>query len=292
MKKWRKLAVCLLALLLTGCGFPTGRYVSVTPHKEQRQSNQLAVISAENYLDLIQALTDMIANGTESATINVSQYPEQAVASGMAVAIRHAMENDPIGAYAVEGIEYELGASAGQPAVAIQIRYRHSRAEIRSIHTIEDMPQAEPLVAAALEDYDSSLVLLVQDYSTRDMGQMVKDLAEKNPQKIMETPQVTVSIYGNGRQRVVELIFTYQTGRDGLRQMLHQVNPVFEAAMLYVSTEVADHQKFSQLYGFLMERFDYKIETSITPAYSLLHHGVGDSRAFAAVYAAMRRQAG
>ena len=41
-----------------------------------------------------------------------------------------------------------------------------------------------------------------------------------------------------------------------------------------------------------MERFDYKVETSITPAYSLLRHGVGDSRAFATVYAAMCRASG
>ena len=41
-----------------------------------------------------------------------------------------------------------------------------------------------------------------------------------------------------------------------------------------------------------MERYDYKLESSITPTYSLLRHGVGDSRAFATVYAAMCRMAG
>jgi transglutaminase-like putative cysteine protease len=41
-----------------------------------------------------------------------------------------------------------------------------------------------------------------------------------------------------------------------------------------------------------MERFDYKIETSNTPAYSLLRYGVGDSKAFATVYSAMCRNAG
>ena len=41
-----------------------------------------------------------------------------------------------------------------------------------------------------------------------------------------------------------------------------------------------------------MERFDYKQETSITPAYSLLRHGTGDSRAFAQIYAAMCRDSG
>ena len=35
----------------------------------------------------------------------------------------------------------------------------------------------------------------------------------------------------------------------------------------------------------------HTLETSITPIYSLLRHGVGDSKAFATVYAAMCRQA-
>ena len=41
-----------------------------------------------------------------------------------------------------------------------------------------------------------------------------------------------------------------------------------------------------------MERFDYTLETSITPSYSLLCHGVGDSEAFASAFAAMCRRAG
>ena len=42
-----------------------------------------------------------------------------------------------------------------------------------------------------------------------------------------------------------------------------------------------------------MERYDeYHIQSSSTPAYSLLLHGVGDDRAFATVYGVMCRQAG
>ena len=36
-----------------------------------------------------------------------------------------------------------------------------------------------------------------------------------------------------------------------------------------------------------MERFDYRLQSSRTPSYSLLCEGVGDSRAFAQIYAAM-----
>ena len=135
-------------------------------------------------------------------------------------------------------------------------------------------------------------MILVDEYEIRDFTQFVQDYAEENPQTVMEIPQVSQSSYGTGRDRVLELIFTYQTSRDSLRRMQTQVQPVFDAATLYVSGEGEDIQKFSQLYGFLMERFEYKVETSITPAYSLLRHGVGDSRAFATVYASMCRSAG
>jgi len=120
----------------------------------------------------------------------------------------------------------------------------------------------------------------------------VQDYAMEYPQKVMEIPVVTSEVYGFGKARVMEVTFSYQTSRDALRLMQSQVKPVFDSAVLYVSGEGAESQKFSQLYAFLMERFDYKVETSITPAYSLLRHGVGDSRAFATVYAAMCRAAG
>ena len=103
-----------------------------------------------------------------------------------------------------------------------------------------------------------------------------------------------VGVYPNDQPgtRIVELRFTYQTSREALRQMQNQVNRVFSSAELYITSDNTDIQKYSQLYSFLMERYDYSLDTSITPAYSLLIHGVGNSEAFASVYAAMCRQAG
>ena len=177
-------------------------------------------------------------------------------------------------------------------AVAVSISYRHGAMEIRTIREVSGSGEAADEIVKALNNFDAGVVLLVDDYVTMDVTQLVRDHAEKHPEAVMETPQVMAAAYGAGSSRVVEVTFTYQTGRDALRQMQSQVKPVFDAASLYVSGDGEDHQKLSQLYAFLMERFDYKIETSITPAYSLLRHGVGDSRAFATVYAAMCRLAG
>lgn len=281
-----------VSLLLGGCTWMDGSYVSVTLHREQRQTNQTDVISASNYLELLEALKGVISEGTEVAAINVANYPEEAVDHGMQRAVQYAMINDPIGAYAVENILYELGTSSGKPAVSVSVTYHHPRSEIQRIRKAESMEQAEQEISQALEGYESALVMHIEGFEKMDFTQFVHDYSDIHPNTVMEVPQVTENVYGTGRDRVVELLFTYQTSRDALRRMQSQVQPVFASASLYVSGDGEDHQKFSQLYAFLMERFDYKVETSITPAYSLLRHGVGDSRAFATIYAAMCRSAG
>ena len=281
-----------VGLLLGGCSWANQSYVSVQPHKEQRQNIQADAIVASDYQELLGALEEMIASGTEVAAIKVPEYPADAIEYGMNRAVRHSMQNDPIGAYAVADIVYELGSSGGVPAVSVSIAYHHNRSEIQRIRKAADTQAAERIVSEVLKGYEPGIVILVEEYEFRDFAQFVQDYAEENPQTVMEIPQVSQSSYGTGRDRVLELIFTYQTSRDSLRRMQTQVQPVFDAASLYVSGEGEDHQKYSQLYGFLMERFDYKFETSITPAYSLLRHGVGDSRAFSTVYAAMCRSAG
>ena len=281
-----------LSLLLSGCAMPGEKYVSVKPHREQRQNAQNEAATAANSLDLIHVLENMIRDGAENGVIYIPDYPAEHVEGGMEVAVGYAMNTYPLGAYAVEEVSYQIGTTGGLPAMAVSIAYRHSDVEIRQIRDIVQMDEAQPLVAAALEGYDPRLVLRVELFFERDFQQMVRDYAETYPETVMEIPQVTVGIYGSGPGRVVELSFAYQNGRDALRSMQSQVKPVFEAAELYVSGSAADRQKYSQLYAFLVERFDYKVETSITPAYSLLQHGVGDSRAFATVYAAMCRRAG
>lgn len=292
MKQKVSLLILVLSLFLSGCSWVNQSYVSVESHKEQRQTMQTDVIMASDYLELLGALEEMIASGTEVAAIKVPEYPADAIEYGMNRAVRHSMQNDPIGSYAVADILYELGSSGGVPAVSVNISYHHNRSEIQRIRNAADTQAAEAIVAEALQGYEPSVVILVEEYEARDFVQFVQDYAEENPQTVMEIPQVSQTDYGTGRDRVLELIFTYQTSRDSLRRMQSQVQPVFDAASLYVSGEGEDHQKFSQLYGFLMERFDYKFETSITPSYSLLRHGVGDCRAFATVYAAMCRSAG
>lgn len=284
--------VLFLSLMLSGCSAISGSYVSITPHQVQYKSPEIEVASASSYSQLRDVMEGIVSAGIESATIQVSDYPSQQVERGMLQACRYIREMFPMGAYNVSDIGYELGTHMGKPAIAVSIQYRHRQSEIQQIHNMEQSTDAESAIGLALATLDAGTVLTGKAGSIPDFTQVVQNYAYMNPQTVMEIPRVTESYYGTGSKRIVELNFAYQTDRDSLRRMQTKVKPVFDSAALYVSGEGSERQKFSQLYAFLMDRFDYKIETSITPAYSLLCHGVGDSRAFATVYAAMCRNAG
>lgn len=280
------------ALLLSGCGWSGRRMVWVSAHRQQQQEIQTEAVCAASYPELRKAMEDIISTGAETATILVPDYPTDFLDIGMERACEYVQEEYPIGAYAVNKLSYEIGTSMGKSAVAVSIGYRHGWAEIQRIRSASSEEEARSIITDALERFDAGVVMLQDEYMMLDCTQLVQDFAREYPQVMMELPQVTQSVYGRGAQRVVELIFTYQTDRESLRRMQAQVKPMFDAAPVYVSEDGEPRQKFAQLYAFLMERFDYKVETSITPTYSLLRHGVGDSRAFATVYAAMCRAAG
>ena len=293
MRKKLTALLVLVCLLLCGCDWMGGSYLSITPHKEQNSSTQSKDRSATNYLELRNAVEEMVDSGTESAVINVAKYRQELLNEGIANAVLYASKRYPIGAWAVNEITYEIGAGGGQPAISVNISYIHGRSEIRKIKETDSMEKAERMIISALEDCSDSVVVLVKDYAATDFIQIVEDYMKENPNTVMEMPQVAVGIYPDaGSSRILEVKFTYETSRESLRQMQQEVRRIFASAQLYVSSDATDAQKFAQLYTFLMERFDYDVQTSITPAYSLLCHGVGDCEAFATAYAAMCRQAG
>ncbi len=288
------LLILMLALGLSGCtGWLDGSYASTIPHQEQTPPAENQIAEVRNYSELHKALGNMIEKGVESAVLSVAGYENARVKSDLNEAVAELRKNNPIAAYAVEKIEYELGTNAGQPAVALAITYSHDRGELLKIKHVANVDEAQKAIAGYLDNCAAATVLYLDNYEAVDFVQIVEDYALRYPQRVMEIPTVTVNVYPEtGTARVVELKYSYQNSREALRNMKDQVSTVFESAVLYVSGDAAEREKFSQLYSFLMERYDYQNGTSITPAYSLLRHGVGDAKAFAVVYAAMCREAG
>lgn len=293
MKKRLFAALICGVCLFSGCSrYYNGSYSSVKPHVQPQTPVTAQTLSASNQQELQEQLEKLISSAKSEGVIYVDSYDQDRVHGDMQQICQRITQEYSIAAYALEGISYELGKSNGQSALSLMIRYAKSPAEILGIRTVSNMDVAADQIRNAMARCDVGLVLRVSDYEQQDYLQIVENYAMDNPQLVMELPQVSWKVYPEeGKDRVLELFFTYQTSRDALRSMQEKVEPFFASAVLYVSGDASHQEKFSQLYSFLMERYDYKYDTSITPAYSLLRHGVGDSRAFAMVYAAMCRQA-
>lgn len=285
----------VLSLLLSGCSFwMNGSYSSVVPHTEPSTPVDVSVTSVANYYQIQTALISMIKSGTESAVFTIKYDSVEQAEEDMKKVIEDICQKNPYAAYAVNNIRFETGTNSGQSAISVKISYLQNRVDVKKIQEVEDVDQVKKLIAQHLEECSAGLVMYFEYWHQTDYAQMVADYALKNPQIVMEAPQVTVNMYPeSGAKQIVELKFTYQTSRESLRTMKSHVALVFSSAQLYVDPSDEPLEQCSQLYTFLMNRYSaYDIQTSITPAYSLLRHGVGDGKAFAMVYAAMSRRIG
>ena len=285
--------VLLLCYLLCGCGFwMAGEHLSVTPHKDQWGATADTMVMVTSYAQLHKALSDTVKNCAEKTIISISSFSNATVDYYVNSAINHVMKSTAVGAYAVENITYEIGTNRGSSVVAFNISYRHSRADVLGMLQANNSDETVIAITNALEQHDARVVIHTENYEPLDYTQLVQVYANDHPDLVVEVPQVSYLVYPErGAERIIELTFGYLTDRDALREMQTRVAEVFTSAELYVKDTTKVKDIYSRLYSFLMERNDYTIETSITPAYSLLQHGVGDSKALANVYAAMCRRA-
>lgn len=293
----KKLCVCalLLAMFLTGCGtWMDGSYHSTVPYTQPGANTADVIISVNSYRQLYQALAGLVEKGAENGLISVAYAPEEDAKAELTRAVEQLLLENPIAAYAVEGVDYEIGINSGRTAFGLDIRYRENKLSVENILKVSGLEQAKEAVTAQLESCAAGVVLYMEHADQLDFAQLVEDHAALYPQRVMEVPEVTVNLYPEeGSKQVVELRFSYQTSRDTLRTMQNQVRPVFDSAALLGQTTGEPREKLAQVYTLLMGRYDsYQTDASITPTYSLLRYGVGDSRAFALVYAALCREAG
>lgn len=292
MKKTVILLILAVMCLLSGCqSWQSGSYYSVKPHAGQyTQDEPMELAQVTSYVEIRNAITDMADDSAASCVMGVDDYQGDLEAD-VAKAIDFATEQDPVGAYVFSKINYRFDRIGNKNVVIVEPVFRRSRTDIDAV--VRYGQAANRKLAEALDAFAPSLTLWIYGYQDTDFRQQVQDYCDENPDKVMEYPAVQVGIYpDSGISRIVELKFTYETSRDTMWTMQGAVETIFSSAEGYVSLTEDEYTKSARLCSFLMELFDYTQEPSVTPAYSLLCQGVGDSRAYANVFAAMCRRAG
>lgn len=294
MKRRWMVAILLVLLTMSGCSdMFSGSYYSAEPHPQDPVLMYETNYEAADIQDLRDIIKEMVEDYQTQAVILVDGYDKDRLDEDLKEAYLDVIELDPLAAYAVQGFVTKVGKAEGKTVVTLSIEYNYDENHLQGVRKVATMDEAIPYIHAALAGLEAGVTVYVDSYEECDLVQVVEGYALANPHLVMEVPQVSVNVYPYaGTARVVEVYFNYRTDRASLKRMKEMVGQIFDSADLYVSDTVPDFQKYLQLWSFLKERFDYRYEASITPAYSLLYHGVGDSRAFAQVYAAMCSQEG
>ena len=294
--KRRVIALMLvLCLMLSGCSsLLSGQMHWEQTHDIPSLPNSNQELTASDYDELIRVLSISIEQGMEQFSISVGRYNRDSLEADVDQAVDVVCRTNPVAAYAVSHVSCQIGASGGETVLVVRVSYLHDQNEIARIQTVSDNTSARDAIAVAMNACESALVLRIEHYEDEDFLLYVEQYAQEFPQYVMEIPQVSMHLYPEtGIDRVLEIRFQYVTGRDALQVMQDQVLTLFHASVNIVSVTENTKNKFTQLYSLLVERFQkYTIETSMTPAYSLLLYGVGDAKAFATIYAAMCREAG
>ena len=294
MKRTAFAVLLACCLLLCGCdSWLDGNYASVTPHTAQQVQLSQGMVTVSTVPESVAFLTDMTEKGKEYAVFALDPANASEILEALDISILYVRNNTPIAAFTVDEISYEVGNMAGVQAVGVTVSYNTNRLTIETMRQAEDGETAMKLITEALGKCEGRIVIQVKSYYYMDFEKYIREYVAQRPDAVMENPQVNIQFYPDtGSLRVMDVRFTYQNDLESLRAMQNYVQPVFAAAEMNVRGEESEHAKFSRLFSFLMERNDYRLGVSNTPAYSLLRHGVGDSVAFARVYAAMCQRAG
>lgn len=305
MKQKRALTALLAALLLlTGCGLVRNSYVTVYEHRDpyaykeepttESETEQVepTLQTASNYYAILSILRGFVSDGIEHGQFLIENYRgdlEQDLQN-----VFHALKTeDPIGAYAIDYIDYFRTWKGSVCVVTVDAVYRRSTSEIEAIRPVRGNERAMAIIRETLDQLGTSVTLQISGYQEEDLVSSIHRYCLEHPNIIVQMPEISVSIYPEtGNVRVVELHFIYDTDRDTLRGMQNEVESVLNSADRYARYAPEELTRLTLVFSYLTSRFPYTEDETDGSVYRLLCEGVGNSESFASITAYLCQRIG
>ena len=220
MKKRITALALASTLLLSGCSSLLERdFYSVTTHSTAPVTEgDTHTLRAENHQELVNALMYFVTQHQEKGTVRL--YTDWAnVNTHLEDACLEVVQEDPLGAYAVEFIKYSVSPLVTYSEAQVEITYRRSKEQIEGIQPATGTTMIRSKMNDAFSVFASECVLRI-GYFDRDEA-YIRALAHQSfydsPATALDFPDIDVNIYpDHGRQRVVELKLRYHLPTDEL----------------------------------------------------------------------------
>lgn len=271
-------ALVLLLSILTGCTrLSAGEYLSIRPHEETApQTAETDAVVVEDYLGLRTAVKNFVRTGQTEGVIRVNSY-EGDVEADLTEVVYEVSKTDPFGAYAVEYMTHECVRIVSYYEIRIHTTFRRSLQELEAVEITVSQKQLEERLERAMEQGEELLLLQMNDYQNQDLADMIQTFCVEHPDVVMETPAMEVQMYPqNGRQRILEVRLTYTLPWETLQQRRTAVQETVDGAAEYIRYREKPMDKAQLLYTYLITRFSYTQQETVTPVYSALCEGAAD----------------
>lgn len=285
------LALALAGILaLSGCSSLLERdYIHMTPYEPFSSSNAGgSSLRVENYQDLLNAVLYLVSQGAEHGVLNLYNYTAQDVEADLARACLEVVQEDPLGAYAVDYIKHDHSLIVSYYEVNIHIAYRRTADQLSSITSVTGSSALRQEFRRALISFSPQTTLRI-GYFTEDedyIRELVEQAYYDAPAAALGMPEFTVSLYPNsGYQRIVEVNFTYHDTYERLLQHSQALKEL--AALLVPKNPTAETLRDVLLSMTILEEDDVH-----STAYDALVHGLANSEGAALGYQLLCDQAG
>ena len=281
--KWRLCAaVAALSLLLSGCSSLLARsYTSVTPHSATPPAEgDSSILRVENYQELVNALIYLISLGEEEGTVRMYNY-DQDVEQSLSNACLEVVQEDPLGAYAVEYIKYSVTPIVGSYEANVQITYRRTREQVAAIVDATGTAAIRSELSEALSEFSSEVVLRISYFEedSEYIRQLMREAYLSNPASALDFPDAQITMYPEtGQRRIVEVLLTYHQSRQTLESRRNSL--LREADRRVLQAGGQGENGLSQLIQLVRQTCSYQ-EGGGSTAYDALLEGTADSQGMA-----------
>ena len=228
-RKW--IALGLTVLMLAGCAPMLERsYADSSPHVQfSDEAENESILRAETYQGLVSALLYLVGKGEEAGIVRLYQYGSitGTAASDVDRACLEVTQEDPLGAYAVDYIKYDVEQTAAYYEVNVKLAYTRTPEEIAQVISVTGSSAVARELEDLLPEAPETVVFRISHFTAGDSEDTLREaVAEACAEQTAVLPpleDVTITLYpASGSQRVAEIVLTWgekneenqQTGVD------------------------------------------------------------------------------
>lgn len=210
-----------MAMLLSGCASMLQRsYSSSVEHVEYTVTEDSSTLRAETYRGLVDAILYFVNEHAEQGVVRLYNYTTD-VDTDLDAACQEVMQEDPLGAFAVESIDCQSARIVSYYEVTVSLTYSHTAQEVDAIQLVTGTSSIRQKLQQAVSAFSSSLVLRSSYFTggESDVRAMAVQAYYDTAQSAFGMPDISVAVYpDSGAQRIIEVTFRWPESQEKLTE--------------------------------------------------------------------------